>query len=105
MAPIQGGNVNHDQLTDGTFEGHSKHGPNEAKIRLTITDRQITNVEILKHDAFLGKKAEPVIPNRIVENQSTQVDAVSGATNSSNVIMNAVENAIQKSYQKRREES
>ena len=45
-----------------------------------------------------GKKAELIIPGRIIEKQSTDVDAVSGATNSSHVIMNAVQKAIEKAY-------
>jgi uncharacterized protein with FMN-binding domain len=36
---------------------------------------------------------------RIIAQQSTRVDAVSGATNSSRVIMNAVQRAIEKAYQ------
>lgn len=105
MAPIQGGKIHQEQLADGVFEGHSKHGPNEAWIRMTVSNQTIAEVEIIEHDAWLGKKAEPIIPARIIEKQSTRVDAVSGATNSSNVIMNAVENAIQKSYQKKGEKS
>ena len=50
----------------------------------------------MKHDCLNGKKAEPVIPQRIIEQQSTRMDAVSGATNSSNVIMNAVHKAVEK---------
>ena len=40
--------------------------------------------------------AEGTIPNRIIETQSTKVDAVSGATMSRVAIMNAVEDAVQK---------
>ncbi len=39
------------------------------------------------------------ILERIIETQSTRVDVVSGATNSSRVIMNAVQKAIEKAYQ------
>jgi fumarate reductase flavoprotein subunit len=37
-----------------------------------------------------------IIPNRIIEKQSTKVDSVSGATLSSVAIMNAVEDAVKK---------
>lgn len=41
----------------------------------------------------IGKPAEAIVED-IVENQSIEVDAVSGATNSSRVIMKACENAL-----------
>ena len=44
---------------------------------------------------MLGGHAEEVIPAKIIEKQSTNVDAVSGATMSSDAIMNAVESAIE----------
>jgi uncharacterized protein with FMN-binding domain len=99
-AAVIGKSVESDRLVDGVYRGSYKHGLNEAEVEITIQNQKIMKVEILKHDAWKGKKAEPVIPNRIVEKQSTKVEAVSGATNSSNVIMNAVQNAIEKSYLK-----
>jgi uncharacterized protein with FMN-binding domain len=45
-----------------------------------------------------GKKAEEIISRRVLENQRTDVDVVSGATNSSIVIINAVQRAIEKAY-------
>jgi uncharacterized protein with FMN-binding domain len=93
-----GGPVQTERLADGIYEGVAEGGPNKAAVRVTIEDRRIARVEILSHDAWKGKKAEPVIPDRIVEEQSTVVEAVTGATNSSHVIMNAVHAAVEKSY-------
>ena len=91
-----GGPVAAGQLKDGIYDGYFKAGPNSAEVKVTIKDQKITDIQIVKHDCWKGKKAEPVIPQRIIEQQSTRVDAVSGATNSSNVIMNAVQNAVEK---------
>jgi len=96
-----GGAVQHARLVDGVYEGSSKGGPNSAVVNVTIHDQKITAIEIVKHDAWKGKKAEPIIPQRIIEQQSTVVDAVTGATNSSVVIMNAVQVAIEKAYQQK----
>jgi uncharacterized protein with FMN-binding domain len=90
--------VESSRLVDGVYRGSFKHGPNKAEVEVTIQNQKIIRVEILKHSAWKGKKAESVIPNRIVEKQSTNVETVSGATNSSNVIMNAVQKAVEKSY-------
>ncbi len=88
------------RLTDGIYEGQFKVGPNYAEVKVTIEGQKIVHIEIVKHDAWKGKKAEPIIPQRIIEKQSTDVDAVTGATNSSHVIMNAVQKAIEKAYMK-----
>jgi len=84
---------------DGVYEGSYRGGPNKALVKVTIKDNTIVNIEIAEHKALKGKKAELPILKRIIENQSTDVDAVSGATNSSRVIMNAVQKAIEKAYQ------
>lgn len=99
-AQLIGGPVQHDLLTDGIYEGEASHGPNSAKVLVTIVNQTIESIEILKHEAWKGKKAVPTIPDRIIALQSTRVDAVSGATNSSHVLMNAVENALKKAYKK-----
>lgn len=41
-----------------------------------------------------------LIPNEIIQNQSLEVDAVSGATYTSNGIVNAVKDALQQAITK-----
>ena len=96
--PITGAPVDHARLKDGTYEGSYRGGPNKASVQVIIKNNNIVNIEILQHQAWRGKKAETAIVERIIALQSTKVDAVSGATNSSRVIMNAVQNAIEKAY-------
>lgn len=96
--PIIGGPVSHKKLMDGTYEGSYKGGPNKALVKVTIKDNRIVHIQILEHWALKGKKAELIVVRNIIEQQSTGVDAVSGATNSSRVIMNAVQRAIEKAY-------
>jgi uncharacterized protein with FMN-binding domain len=97
-APMLGAPVDSARLTDGTYEGSYRGGPNKAVVKVTIKDHAIADIEVLENQAWRGKKAEKPIVQRIIAQQSTRVDAVSGATNSSNVIMNAVQNAIEKAY-------
>jgi len=97
-APMIGGPVQSKKLKDGIFEGSYKHGPNSATVRITIQDQMIQEVELVEHDAWKGHKVDDILPERIVAAQSTRVDAVSGATNSSHVIMNAVQKAVEKAY-------
>ena len=96
--PLIGAPIEHANLQNGTYEGSFQGGPNKALVKVTIKDNRISGIEIVEHQAWKGKKAEPIIVERIITNQSTKVDAVSGATNSSRVIMNAVQKAIEKAY-------
>ena len=100
MASIIGEPVNHGKLVDGVYEGSYARFPNKAVVKVTIKDQKIEDVQIVQHWAWKGKKAETPVINRIVEHQSTKVDAVSGATNSSHVIMNAVQRAIEKALRR-----
>ena len=90
--------VDPDKLTDGIYKGSYRGGPNKATVEVTIIDNSIVNVKIIEHQAWKGKTVEETIVDRIITDQSTRVDAVSGATNSSNVIMNAAQRAIEKAY-------
>lgn len=96
MAPMLG-KKSSNELADGVYEGRYSSFPNSAVVRLTIADNRIEKVELVEHRASSrGRTANDIIPARIVEQQSTKVDAVSGATNSSRVIMNAAEDALKK---------
>ncbi|MBD3223738.1 MAG: FMN-binding protein [Caldithrix sp.] len=83
-------------LKDGTYTGYFKGGMNAAQVEVVIRNNRITAITVLQHDHWRGGKAEAHIPRRIVQKQATNVDAVSGATNSSHVIMNAAHKAIEK---------
>jgi len=98
--PILRGPVDQEKLIDGVYEGSYRAGPNKALVKVTVEGKKVVKIEIVKHRAWKGKKAESIIPGRIIESQSTKVDAVTGATNSSRVIMNAVQKAIEKAYQR-----
>ncbi len=95
---VMGAPVNLKKINDGVYEGSYRGGPNKASVKVTIKDKKIFNIEIIEHQAWKGKKAEVPISERIIASQSTRVDAVSGATNSSHVIMNAGQKAIEKAY-------
>jgi uncharacterized protein with FMN-binding domain len=95
---VIGGPVDPAKLVDGTYVGSDRGGPNKAVVEVTIKDNSIVHIKIIQHQAWRGVKAEEPIVKRIIAQQSTRVDAVSGATNSSHVIMNAVQRAIEKAY-------
>ena len=66
-----------------------------ARVQVTVKSEKIEDISLLEHRTEKGRPAE-VIVDKMVAEQTTKVDAVSGATNSSKVIMKAVENALEK---------
>jgi uncharacterized protein with FMN-binding domain len=91
-------------IPDGVYAGRASNWPNKAEVRVTVQDGRMTRIELIGHWAsWIGKKAEPVIPQRIIEKQSSDVDAVTGATNSSRVIMHAVNDALEQAVKSRAE--
>ena len=99
-APLIGGPSTAERLEDGVYEGSYSSWPNRAQVKVTVREGTIVDIVLISHWAsWIGKKAEPIIPLRIIEKQSANVDAVTGATNSSRVIMHAVTNALEKAYQ------
>ena len=83
------------KVSDGKYEGHSELGPVIVDVNVTVEAGKIVDVEIVRHDNGLGGKANAIAED-IVKANSYEVDAVSGATVSSKVIMNAVNNALNK---------
>ena len=81
------------KIEDGIYEGEYDAGYIYAKVRVEVQDGRIQSVTLLEHRHERGKAAE-VILNDVVEQQKIDVDAVSGATNSSKVMKKAIENAI-----------
>lgn len=85
--------INISDISDGVYVGEYDVNFIYAKVEVTVQNGVITNISILEHRHERGKSAE-IITNKIVDEQRIDVDAVSGATNSSTVIKKAVENAL-----------
>ena len=80
-------------VSDGIYIGEYDVNFIYAKVEVTVEDGEIVSINILEHRHERGKAAE-AITNKIVDEQKIDVDAISGATNSSTVIKKAVENAL-----------
>ena len=88
--------INISDIPDGVYVGEYDVNFIYAKVEVTVQNGEITNINILEHRHERGKTAE-VIADSIVDEQKIDVDAISGATNSSTVIKKAVENALKSS--------
>ncbi len=95
-AKVIGGPIPPNSLKDGLYDGKAENGLVKVIAQIMIQNQRITNIKLFEHRTWKGKAAENIIPARIIGEQSTRVDAVSGATVSSRAIMNAVEAAVRK---------
>ncbi|MHC1685061.1 MAG: FMN-binding protein [Clostridiaceae bacterium] len=86
-------NVDLSKISDGTYSGSFDALRVSADVSVKINNHKITDIELLNHKNEKGKNAE-IIPQRVIDAQSLDVDTVSGATNSSKVILKAIENAL-----------
>ena len=81
-------------IPDGCYKGHSELGPVIVDVNVIIKDGKIENIELLKHQNGFGNAANSIVENMVQKN-TYNVDAISGATVSSKVIINAVNNALE----------
>ncbi len=80
-------------LQDGTYLGSSRVWPISVEVQVTVEGGRMTAIELLQHRHGQGDAAES-IPATVLEAQSLEVDAVSGATYSSTVILAAIQDAL-----------
>ena len=80
---------------DGTYYGSGTGFNGEVQVQVVIADGKITDINVVSHndDSSFMSQAQGLIPN-IISFQSTNVDAVSGATYSSRGIIDAVRAAL-----------
>lgn len=83
------------QVKDGVYEGHSETELVKVDVKVTVSNGDISDIEILRHECGKGKIANVIVED-MVEKDDVEVDAVSGATFSSEVIKDAVRSALRK---------
>ncbi|MGN0394727.1 MAG: FMN-binding protein [Coprococcus sp.] len=82
-------------IENGEYIGECDTGYIYAKVKVTVYNHAITDIELLEHNHERGAKAESIVKT-VINEQRVHVDAVSGATNSSMVIEKACVNALTK---------
>ncbi len=83
-------------LPDGTFIGAAPGLNDDIKVEVLIENDEIVSIEIVEHDDTPDyfEQAKDEILEMIKREQTIEVDTVSGATQSSYGIINAVKDAI-----------
>lgn len=76
----------------GTYTSTQKGNNGDVTVEVTVSDSKIEDIKILEHKETpnLGDTAMDSLIEKIKENQTIAVDAVTGATNSSTALIEAV---------------
>lgn len=93
ISEIQLKDVDLSKVANGVYHGSCDAEVIGAEVDVTVKDNSITDIN-LKHKTDRGQSAE-VLVDRVIEKQKINIDTISGATNSSKVILKAIENALE----------
>ena len=82
--------------TAGTYTATAKGNNGDVTVEVTFDSDAIKSIKIKEHGETPGISDAPIakIPESIIANQSLKIDAIIGATNTSNAILNAVADAV-----------
>ena len=86
-------NIDLSAVPDGTYEGSYDSFPVSVTVEVTVRDGKIGDIILVRHVNGQGQTAEAIV-DEVIKQQSLQVDAVSGATYSSKVILLAIVDAL-----------
>ena len=81
------------EVGDGVYKGAFDAYLVGAQVEVTVKDHKIMDILLIEHKNERGSSAEAIV-ERVLTSNSLQVDAISGATNSSRIILKAIELAL-----------
>lgn len=94
LAGIKVEDIDTSALPDGVYAGSYSEFPVSAEVKVKLKGGAIEDITLVKHVSGKGQAAE-AIPGMVIDAQSLDVDAISGATYSSKVILLAIKDALE----------
>lgn len=91
--PLVIDNIDLNTAADGEYIGVCQNKILFAVVKVEIKDHEITGIEVVEHKASYMEQAKQ-IADAVCREQSLEVDAISGATFTSNTVLKAIENAV-----------
>ncbi len=84
------------EVPDGTYEGSAEGFMGPIVVEVEVADGEIVSIEVLEHEDTpeYFRESNPLIPDRIIDEQDFDVDTETGATVSAEGILKAVLNAL-----------
>ncbi|WP_303015257.1 FAD-dependent oxidoreductase [Holdemania massiliensis] len=85
-----------EQYTPGTVTASAQGMDGAVVVNVTFSENEITDIQIMEENETAGicEWVYDTLPAQIIEHQSLAVDTVSGATVTSNAVLNAVAEAV-----------
>jgi uncharacterized protein with FMN-binding domain len=83
------------KVADGSYVAAENFFPVTAKVRVEVKAGRIEGIAVLAHSHGPKHGADALVA-RVIEKQSLGVDAISGSTYSSKVMLKAIEDALRK---------
>lgn len=88
------GNVDFRAAANGTYQGEYLDGRWTNRVQVTIADGRVVAIELQQAPVFSQADVNQQLFARVIEQQSLQVDAISGATVTCKALLKAIEHAI-----------
>lgn len=79
---------------DGVYKGSYDFGRWSNELNVTVKDHKITNIEVTDDMMIVNPEVRSAIFQRVINEQDTAVDAVSGGTVSCKAYLKSIENAL-----------
>ena len=92
--PLDIGTVDLSTISDGSYIGVCQNKILFAIVKVEVRGHEITGIEVLEHKASYLAQAEK-IAGAVCSKQSLEVDAITGATLTSDTVLKAIENALE----------
>jgi uncharacterized protein with FMN-binding domain len=87
-------NVNLSSVKDGIYDGKYRAGRWSNEVKVTVKDHKITQIDVVKDVLIPDPKVTKEILSRVIENQDTTIDTISGATVTSKAYLKSIETAL-----------
>jgi uncharacterized protein with FMN-binding domain len=82
-------------VADGVYTGSYSGMRFSNTVEVTVKDHRITDIKVVKEQAIINPETAQALADEVLKAQSTDVDAVSGATATTKAFLKAVENALE----------
>ncbi len=81
-------------IEDGVYSGSYDLGRWANELKVTVENHKITDIQIEEDVKFAQPEVSSQLFQRVIKEQNTTVDAISGATVTSKAYLKSIENAL-----------
>ena len=81
-------------IEDGVYSGSYDLGRWANELKVTVENHKITDIQIQEDVKFAQPEESSQLFQRVIKEQNTTVDAISGATVTSKAYLKSIENAL-----------